>query len=170
DQVVVIRAEDQPMDLAQPRGKQDWQEQPHSIWYHRTTGIWQPVWLEPVPPTHIALVRWTPNFEQGLLGLTATLQRQAEAQLCLRVQLSLHGVVLTDDVYMVQGTEVQRQIAFDRVGMMNRDQLLWSPEHPNLIDVTLTLLADDQIVDVVQSYTGLRSVGIDSGRFLLNGR
>lgn len=39
DQVIVIRAEDAPLDLAQPRGKQDWQEEPHSIWYQRTTGI-----------------------------------------------------------------------------------------------------------------------------------
>jgi len=44
-QVIVVRAEDQPLDVTQPRGKQDWQEQPHAIWYHRTTGIWQPVWL-----------------------------------------------------------------------------------------------------------------------------
>ena len=36
-------------DLAKPRGKQDWQLEPHSIWYPRTTGIWQTVWLERVP-------------------------------------------------------------------------------------------------------------------------
>ena len=47
--VVVVRAEDQPTDVGQPRGKQDWQAEPHDIWYHRTTGIWQPVWLEQVP-------------------------------------------------------------------------------------------------------------------------
>ena len=38
-------------DLAKPRGKQDWQLEPHSIWYPRTTGIWQTVWLERVPAT-----------------------------------------------------------------------------------------------------------------------
>ena len=37
--------------LAKPRGKQDWQLEPHSIWYPRTTGIWQTVWMERVPPT-----------------------------------------------------------------------------------------------------------------------
>ena len=31
DQVIVVRAEDQPTDLTQPRGKQEWLEQPHSI-------------------------------------------------------------------------------------------------------------------------------------------
>ena len=48
EQVLVVRAEDQPRDLAQPRGKQDWRNKPHIIWYNRTSGIWQPVWLEPV--------------------------------------------------------------------------------------------------------------------------
>ena len=30
---IVVRAEDDPHDLAKPRGKQDWQLEPHSIWY-----------------------------------------------------------------------------------------------------------------------------------------
>ncbi|HEV2653699.1 MAG TPA: glycoside hydrolase family 2 TIM barrel-domain containing protein [Ktedonobacteraceae bacterium] len=169
DQVIVIRAEDAPLDLAQPRGKQDWQEQPHNIWYHRTTGIWQPVWLEPVDPTHITQVRWTPDLDAGQLGFTATLQRQEEP-LHLHIHLSLHGVTLADEIYLVQGTEVQRQIAFDRAGMMNSSTLLWSPEHPNLIEAKFTLLVGNEIVDEVQSYAGLRSVGVGHGRFLLNGR
>ena len=48
-QTVVVRAFDDPLDLAKPRGKQDWLLEPHSIWYPRTTGIWQTVWLERVP-------------------------------------------------------------------------------------------------------------------------
>jgi hypothetical protein len=54
--------------------------------------------------------------------------------------------------------------------MMNRSKLLWSPESPNLIEATLTLLTGNEIVDEVQSYAGLRSVGVAHGRFLLNGR
>jgi hypothetical protein len=51
-QAGVVRAEDDPHDLTKPRGKQDWQLEPHSIWYPRTTGIWQTVWLERVPHLH----------------------------------------------------------------------------------------------------------------------
>ena len=40
-QIVTVMAEDDPQDLSKPRGKQDWQLEPHSIWYPRTTGIWQ---------------------------------------------------------------------------------------------------------------------------------
>ena len=43
----------EPDDATQPRGKQDWRTAPHVIWYHRTTGIWQPVWLEAVPDLHV---------------------------------------------------------------------------------------------------------------------
>ena len=170
EQVVVIRAEDDPTDLAQPRGKQDWQEHPHSIWYHRTTGIWQPVWLEPVAPTHIYRVRWTPDLENGLIGMMVTLERQDEQHLRLRAQFKLQDTFLTDDTYTVQVTEVQRQIAFDKAGMANRDALLWSPAQPNLVSVTLTVLDGDEIVDEVESYVGLRSVGVENGRFMLNGR
>jgi beta-galactosidase/beta-glucuronidase len=169
EQVVVVRAEDEPLDLAQPRGKQDWQEKPHKIWYHRTTGIWQPIWLEAVARTHIAQVRWTPDIDRGVLGTVVRIQHAEIAHLQLRIQLSLHGTLLADDLFLVQGKEVQRQIAFDLAGMMSRETLLWSPEHPNLIEATLTLLHNDEIVDEVQSYAGLRSAGIEGGRFLLNG-
>ncbi|MBO0877806.1 MAG: hypothetical protein J2P19_30900, partial [Pseudonocardia sp.] len=59
EQVLVVRAEDRPTDPEQPRGKQDWRPEPHAIWYHRTTGIWQPVWAEIVPPRHLSALRWT---------------------------------------------------------------------------------------------------------------
>ena len=64
-QVIVVRAEDRADDLQQPRGKQYWRERPAYIWYHRTTGIWQPVWLEPVPRTAIAELRWTPDVDRA---------------------------------------------------------------------------------------------------------
>ncbi len=171
EQVVVIRAEDDPTDLAQPRGKQDWQEHPHGIWYHRTTGIWQPVWLEPVTSTHVSRVRWTPDVENGLLGMMVTLERQDdERHLHLHAQFTVHDTLLADDTYTVQGTELQRQIAFDKAGMVEREELLWSPAQPNLVAVTLTVLIGDEIIDEVESYVGLRSVGVEKGRFLLNGR
>ena len=34
--------EDNPFDLTKPRGKQDWQREPHGIWYPRTAGICRP--------------------------------------------------------------------------------------------------------------------------------
>jgi hypothetical protein len=71
---------------------------------------------------------------------------------------------------MVTGAELERHIAFERASVMDEDALLWSPEHPNLIDATLTLLAGDEVIDETQSYCGLRSVASDGRNFLLNGR
>lgn len=57
----VVCAEDDLDDLRQPRGKQYWEADPAYIWYHRTSGIWQPVWLEDLPAVAIDAVRWTPT-------------------------------------------------------------------------------------------------------------
>src|SRR5687768_4029469 len=70
---IVVRAEDDPSDLAKPRGKQDWQLEPHSIWYVRTTGIWQTVWLEVVPAVAIGALRWSSNLERWELGLEVSI-------------------------------------------------------------------------------------------------
>ena len=178
EQVVVLRAEDQPTDLTQPRGKQYWEDRPRRIWYHRTTGIWQPVWLEAVPETYITDVRWTPDLERGMLGVQVELNTQPQRPMNLRVRLSLNDVTLADDTYAVQRRETRREIALEPSGLtMSRDRLLWSPSNPNLIDAELTLFEDDEAPDaktpqqdVVQSYAGLRSAGFSNGRFLLNGR
>ncbi len=171
DQVVVVRAEDRPDDLAQPRGKQDWEPKPHRIWYHRTTGIWQPVWLEPVADTHVVDIRWTPDLDRGLLGVQVKLNRPPGHPLRLRVRLSLRGVALADDTCTVERDELRRDIALEPAGLtMSRERLLWSPRYPNLVDATVTLEDGENIVDQVQSYAGLRSAGVANGRFLLNGR
>jgi beta-galactosidase/beta-glucuronidase len=171
EQALVIRAEDQPRDLAQPRGKQDWLEEPHAIWYHRTTGIWQPIWLEAVHPTHITNLRWTPSTNPGALSLDLTLRRASDHQPRARVRLSLHGRTLVDDTYAVEGSEMSRSMVLTPAGTgLEADQLFWSPDHPNLIEATVSLIEGEEVLDEVQSYAGLRSVGTDHGRFYLNGR
>jgi beta-galactosidase/beta-glucuronidase len=171
EQALVIRAEEQPGDLAQPRGKQDWRLTPHSIFYHRTTGIWQPVWLEPVSPTHISSLRWTPDLDRGSVRLDLAVRRSDAGTLRVRVQLRLRDTVLADDSYAVDGDVLRREIAlnvFDR-GWEARE-VLWAPEHPNLVAATITVSDREDVLDEVQSYLGLRSVGTGHGRFLLNGR
>lgn len=171
EQVIVVRAEDLAHDLGQPRGKQDWQEHPHNIWYHRTTGIWQPVWLEPVFDTHITDVRWTCDLDHAVLSVGLTLNRPSPVHAHVRVRLILHGEVLSDDLYSLNGSTLQRDIALDLGSTtMSRDRVLWQPRYPNLIDATITLVEDGHETDVVLSYAGLRTVGVAGGRFLLNGR
>ena len=171
DNVLVVRAEDRPADRTQPRGKQDWLERPHGVFYERTTGIWQPVWLEPVPATHVASLRWTPDLHRAALGVRVAVDGPLRPGLRLHVRLSLGGETLADDSYAVTTGLVQREITLDRVALTHhRRKYLWSPDHPNLLDATVTLLEDGQPVDEVSSYVGLRSVSCSGGRFLLNAR
>ena len=171
EHVLVVRAEDDPHDLTQPRGKQDWQLEPHRIWYHRTTGIWQPVWLEHVADVHITELRWSFDLTRSALDMSVRLNRKPADSFRLRIRLFLHDQLFADDTYFVEGDRLIRSIAIDSgQAMMRPEVTLWSPECPNLIDAELTLLVGDTVVDRVESYTGLRSCGAANGRFLLNGR
>ena len=166
----MVRAEDSPTDVTQPRGKQGWFGEPQRIWYHRTTGTWQPVWLEPLPEISIDELRWTPDLARGMLGLGARLSSTPTTPLRLRVRLSLHGQVICDDTYEATRADLRREVSLDLGKLaMGRNEILWSPRFPNLVDAELTLLDGDRVIDEVRSYVGLRSCGVGNGRFLLNG-
>jgi beta-galactosidase/beta-glucuronidase len=171
-QRVVVRAFDDPQDLAKPRGKQDWQLDPHSIWYPRTTGIWQTVWIEHVPPTWIGRLRWTPNLERWELGLEVDIHGRPRSPLRLHVTLRIGDTLIADDTYTVINAGVQRRIALSDPGIDDyRNELLWSPHSPRLITAELELWGDrGERLDVVGSYTALRAVAVQGDRFVLNGR
>jgi beta-galactosidase/beta-glucuronidase len=171
EQVVVLRAEDRPLDLRQPRGKQDWQEQPHAIWYDRTSGIWQPVWLEDVPEARVRSLRWRSDPDNRSVIFVARVRKDSRTNLRLRVVLRQGRQVLADDLYAVDSEELQRTIVLhDGDTNLGISALLWSPENPNLIDATISLMDGEEILDEVLSYTALRSICASHDRFLLNGR
>ena len=170
--VIVVRAFDDPMDLSQPRGKQDWQLEPHSIWYPRTTGIWQTVWMETVRSTWIERIRWTPNLERWEIGFEAWLGGERREGLKIAVKLRVGNVLLADDTYAVVAGEVHRRIALSDPGIDDyRNGLLWNPATPTLIEVQLQLWADrGDLIDEAGSYTALRSVNVEHDRIVINGR
>ncbi|WP_424952610.1 glycoside hydrolase family 2 protein [Deinococcus sp.] len=169
--VIVVRAEDDPHDLAQPRGKQDWELTPHEIWYPRTSGIWQTVWLEPRPRTHLSSILWTSNVERWEVAFRLRLNGRTSPQTRLRITLSMDGTVLAQDEYAALHAEINRTIGLKDAGTEDvRRGLLWSPDHPQLIEAVFELYEDGQIIDRVKSYTALRSVAVDEQHFLLNGR
>jgi beta-galactosidase/beta-glucuronidase len=173
EQEVVVRAEDDPADLAKPRGKQDWKLNPHSIWYPRTTGIWQTVWIEVVPETRIDTVQWSSSLDRWDIGLDATIRTNAPGgNTRLLVTLTSGKQLLASDSYEVIAGEVHRRIALSDPGIDDfRNDLLWSPASPTLIDARLELVNEDgSLLDIVSSYTALRSVSVHGDRFLLNSR
>ena len=171
-QTVELCAEDDPADLSKPRGKQDWQLQPHSIWYPRTTGIWQTVWLEKVPATYIGAVRWTPNVERWEIGFEAWMGGERRDGLRLNVKLYAGDTLLADDTYAVVAGEVHRRIALSDPGIDDyRNELLWNPSTPTLIYTEMKLWGGrGELVDTAKSYTALRSIGPQGDKFVLNGR
>ena len=169
-QTVTVWAEDDPHDLAKPRGKQDWQREPHSIWYPRTSGIWQTVWLEQVPQTYIERLKWTPHFDRWEIGFEAFVAGKSQKEMQLKVRLTVGNQLLVNDTYEVLNGEIHRRIALSDPGIDDyRNELLWSPEKPTLIDADIQLWCQGQLVDVVQSYTAMRTVSIQRDRFMLNG-
>ena len=64
---LVVRADDPVGDRTLPRGKQFWGERPQGIFYTPTTGVWQTVWLEPLPRCAITSLRLWPRLKEGAL-------------------------------------------------------------------------------------------------------
>jgi beta-galactosidase/beta-glucuronidase len=179
EQVVVVRADDDPHDLEKPRGKQDWQERPHAIWYERTSGIWRTVWLEPVPATRVEDLRWTPDLESAVLHLDVRLNDVAREPLRLRLRLSHEGVELGDSWVSVTGDRATVAVRLRQGDMtLERSRMLWSPETPNLFDAEVSLHAAaeegtahaPEVLDRVTSYAAMRSIDAADNRVLLNGR
>ncbi len=170
EQILTVRAEDDPLDMEKPRGKQDWEREPHKHWYPRTTGIWQTVWLEPIFRSHIDSLRVTPDvpgfgleFDINIAGLTDG------AILNLELSLGEHKIV--SDRWNLIGSRINRWVALPDPGAdAARRAFLWRPEHPTLFDLTLTLWNGERIVDQVESYTALRSIETHNRAFYLNGR
>jgi beta-galactosidase/beta-glucuronidase len=174
EQVLVVRAVDDPHDLEQPRGKQDWQETPHAIWYQRTSGIWKSVWLEPVPATRIEHLRWTPDVETATLRLDIRLNRVSQYPVRLRLVLTHDGVTVADSSVSVVRGRATVTVRLQQSDMtLERHRMLWSPETPNLFQAEIRLFdAGDEsaTVDVISSYAALRSIAASDNRILLNGR
>jgi beta-galactosidase/beta-glucuronidase len=171
EHTVVVRAEDDPLDASQPRGKQDWQLEPHVLWYHRTSGIWQPVWLEATAATAVTVLHWTPDLVAGTVRVRVDLTRRPPAGSTLSYALSYEGAPVAAASHTV--AEATAAAVITLAGQANGqafEKLLWSPEHPRLIDATVTLSIGGHILDEVQSYLGLRSSAVGGGAFLLNDR
>ncbi|GAB3473849.1 glycoside hydrolase family 2 protein [Nocardiopsis coralliicola] len=188
-QAVVVRAEDRPLDATQPRGKQDWRRDPHVIWYHRTSGIWQPVWLEEVADQHAESVHWTPDVAGARVRCELRLARWPRRPVRVAVRLSVAGRVLAEQTVLARTRETAFDVAVpDLCHGQVWDELLWSPERPTLVDASVELRdggdsgaqggdaagdaappeAADKVLDRFDSYLGLRDVGWDDGVFLLN--
>jgi beta-galactosidase/beta-glucuronidase len=163
--LIVVRARDSRYG-AQARGKQATRYYNSGCHYTRTTGIWQTVWLEAVPQTHLRRPRITPDVAGSAFHLSAPLSANKPGW---KVRATL-----SDAVGEVSRAEVRADLdlAPRLVLPIPSDRMrLWDPTDPHLYDVRLELVdADGNIVDAADSYAGLRSVSINGKAVLINGK
>jgi beta-galactosidase/beta-glucuronidase len=176
ENVLVVRAEDPSRDVTIPRGKQYWKEKSEGIFYTRTTGIWQTVWLEPVNRRRIDTLRLTPDVDAASVNVEVSISG-FEPGMSLRAKVELDGEQLLEDTISVDSSLVKRSLPLLRRGQAPdtphlADWLaLWSSEHPNLYDLRLELLdPDGEVLDRVDSYFGMRKIETKDGKVFLNDR
>jgi beta-galactosidase/beta-glucuronidase len=164
ENTITVRVEDVSTDLGQPRGKQYWEKESKSIFYTRTTGIWQTVWLEAVADVYIERLKITPDIDAGELRLEYTINGAAAKSVQIETEITFDGqpVFVQPRPAEVQANTVRQTIALG--GTLH----LWSPESPNLYDLIARIHIGGALYDEVHSYFGMRKISIEDGRVLLN--
>jgi len=158
-QEIIIGVFDPTDEGEQPRGKQV--KKPGGIWYTPCTGIWQSVWMEPVPAAHILDVSLNPDSRQ------------------LRLSVSCVGAIPGDQI---EATVMDGRRRVVKVAGPVNDTLtagipsprLWSPASPFLYDLRIRLIRAGKSLDQVTSYFGMRTVEVarderGTPRIMLNG-
>jgi Glycosyl hydrolases family 2, sugar binding domain/Glycosyl hydrolases family 2, TIM barrel domain len=181
----------------QGRGKQV--QKPGGIFYTPTTGIWQTVWIEPVPKTYIRSVSITPDFDQAQIVIKADV---VNPQPGWKLGIFVNSKAKVDGFSgRAWQTEIDKPFAYTiKKEGASFDMNYWSPDRPHLIDVYVALVADPQadllgfgqewlpsdprvfekkpaveLADLVKSYTALRKISLGKdekgiNRILLNNR
>ena len=153
---ITVRAFDPPRDRSIPRGKQYWEEKSAGIFYTRTSGIWQTVWLEATGDSYISYVRTTTAIT-GAVRFEAEIARPKPGlEFTARVRMGATEVAV--GTVKVNGRKAWLEVRIPQ-------PRLWNVGAGNLYDVTFEL-GDDK----VQSYFGIREVRIHAGRIHINGR
>lgn len=164
---VVVRAEDCRLDQSQPRGKQDWLEQPHDIWYRRSTGIWRDVWVESVPCHAIEQIWWKFDLDRAIVTAEFAFSKWIP-QGSIGINLRLRGQELAAVETDINGMSATVILEIPQVRSRTEwNNLLWFPSSPNLIDAEVKLKVGSQ-QDKVLSYLGLRAVDIKNGYLRIN--
>ncbi|MDR0522105.1 MAG: hypothetical protein LBH00_09680 [Planctomycetaceae bacterium] len=131
----------------QPRGRQS--SAPAGVWYTDSTGLWQTVWLEPVPPYYIRSLQIHTDTDTG----TAVVQVDANAS----------GRELTLSAEAFDGEKSVAKVFGGCDGPMllrlpQTEVKTWSPDSPHLYQVRVRLLYKDTPIDKIGSYFAFRKI------------
>lgn len=141
---IVVKVWDPTDQGYQPRGKQV--NKPEGIWYTPVTGIWQTVWIEPVPQNYIKNIKITPDIDVNTLTIEAVASIASTAN---RVEVKvLEGTHVIAKGQSINNLPVEV--------LMPQNARLWSPGDPFLYDLEITLSDGSKQLDEVKSYAAMR--------------
>jgi regulation of enolase protein 1 (concanavalin A-like superfamily) len=161
-QEVIVGIYDPAENGGEPHGK-GYHGPPYKYFYTAYSGIWQTVWIEPVPASSIGKVVVVPDVDNHCVRVTVNVDGPATG---LTVQANASfAAVACGTVSGSPGVSLTLPLS-----MPNK---LWSPNAPNLYDLTVTLKNGGTTVDTVTSYFGLRKMSVGTWtdgktRILLN--
>lgn len=158
---VVVRAYDDLCSGLQPGGKQSCGDQSAGCFYTRTTGIWQPVWLEAVGSSFIESLAVVPDPDNARVLIEAKING-ADPDLTLKAE-AFAGRKLAGADAAAGGWRCSLAIRL-------KEKRLWEPGAPFLYDLQLSLYSGRQKVDELKSYFGLRKIAIEGRKILINGK
>ncbi len=152
EQEIVVSAWNPADAGTQPRGKQV--RKPGGIFYTPTTGIWQTVWLEPVPKwSAIDSIVIVPDIDKSLVRVTVKL-KGAESARALLLTFADHK----EKTPGVGEPEPRETVTLEQP---IADPKLWSPESPYLYRLQVELRGDDAYErDSVETYFSMRKISI----------
>jgi beta-galactosidase/beta-glucuronidase len=146
-QKIVLSVWDPTDAGTQPRGKQV--HKPHRIWYTPTTGIWQTVWVEPVPDAYIKALEIVPDIDAEAARITVFCSDAA-------VNHTVESETTTGLFKVISITKPRQTIK-----LVIKNLKLWSPDSPYLYNLKVTLKDDTgRKIDWVKSYFGMRKISL----------
>ena len=166
DATIVVRARDLKAMAGKPGGKQALRYANHGCHYTRTTGIWQTVWMEPVPGTHLLRPRITGDLAGGTIRLVQPITNSRPGTVLRATLTDAEGPVAVASGPADADFTPQLDLAIPH----NRRRP-WSPEHPHLYGLKIEMLdRAGAVIDRAASYAGLRSVTLDGKAVRINGK
>jgi|TARA_B110000881_G_scaffold192700_1_gene185553 beta-galactosidase/beta-glucuronidase len=147
-QKIELKVWDPTDDGFQPRGKQI--KSPRGIWYTPVSGIWQTVWLEPVNKKYISKIHIIPDIDNENISIKAVTSYDSKDDF-LEIIINEDGKILSK-VKVRYNSEIKVPI---------NNPKLWSPESPFLYELNIKLISKGKVIDVVESYAGMRKISIN---------
>lgn len=152
DNEIVVVVWDPTDTYGQERGKQTLT--PKGLFYTAVSGIWQTVWIEPVPQHYIQSFRLTPDIDAKDITIHIESCIEENQNITLKAIAYEEGIEIAT-ARCDYGDALRLNIANPR---------LWSPDSPFLYEINVRLIENGEVIDTIESYCGMRKFSIEQDK------